>query len=135
MSEKETDGQKATQEEREALEQLGIPAKIQDGIKTLVTSSTEAMERYDVAARAAADKVEREGASHPECNQLLSALYMHAETVDFRKNFVSSSTGVPALDEVLKKGVGEDGLEAKNLKNETSGPVSSCLAKALLPRR
>lgn len=132
MSESETGTIDA---EQKALEEIGIPRGVQEGIKTLVTDSSNAMERYYVAARAAADQVERVETSDKSCNQLLSALYMHGETVELRRNFISSSTGLPALDAVLKKGVEEDALEAKNLKEETAGPVASCLAKSLLPQR
>jgi hypothetical protein len=121
--------------EQKALEEIGIPRGVQEGIKTLVTGSSNAMERYDVAARAAADHVERVEPSDKACNRLLSALYMHAETVKLRENFTTSSTGLPALDEALKRGTAEDALEAENLKQDTSGPVASCLAKSLLPQR
>jgi hypothetical protein len=121
--------------EQKALEEIGIPRGVQEGIKTLVTGSSNAMERYDVAARAAADHVERVEPSDKACNRLLSALYMHAETVKLRETFTTSSTGLPALDEALKRGTAEDALEAENLKQDTSGPVASCLAKSLLPQR
>ncbi len=132
MSESETGTIDA---EQKALEEIGIPRGVQEGIKTLVTGSSNAMERYDVAARAAADHVERVEPSDKACNRLLSALYMHAETVKLRENFTTSSTGLPALDEALKRGTAEDALEAENLKQDTSGPVASCLAKSLLPQR
>ncbi len=132
MSESETGTIDA---EQKALEEIGIPRDVQEGIKTLVTGSSNAMERYDVAARAAADHVERVEPSDKACNRLLSALYMHAETVKLRENFTTSSTGLPALDEALKRGTAEDALEAENLKQDTSGPVASCLAKSLLPQR
>jgi hypothetical protein len=121
--------------EQKALEEIGIPRGVQEGIKTLVTGSSNAMERYDVAARAAADHVERVEPSDKACNRLLSALYLHAETVKLRETFTTSSTGLPALDEALKRGTAEDALEAENLKQDTSGPVASCLAKSLLPQR
>lgn len=130
MSESETGTIDA---EQKALEEIGIPRGVQEGIKTLVTGSSNAMERYDVAARAAADHVERVEPSDKACNRLLSALYMHAETVKLRENFTTSSTGLPALDEALKRGTAEDALEAENLKQDTS--VASCLAKSLLPQR
>lgn len=132
MSESETGTIDA---EQKALEEIGIPRGVQEGIKTLVTGSSNAMERYDVAARAAADHVERVEPSDKACNRLLSALYLHAETVKLRENFTTSSTGLPALDEALKRGTAEDALEAENLKQDTSGPVASCLAKSLLPQR
>ncbi len=132
MSERETGTRDA---EQKALEEIGIPRGVQEGIKTLVTDSSNAMERYDVAARAAADHVERVETSDKACNRLLGALYMHAETVKLRENFTTSSTGLPALDEALKRGTAEDALEAENLKQDTSGPVASCLAKSLLPQR
>lgn len=121
--------------EQKALQELGIPPEIQGKIKTLVTDSTEAMERYGGIARAAADKVEKNGASDSQCNRLHGALYMHAETVKFRESFTDSSTGIPPLDEAFKRGIQDDGLDAENLKRETSGPVASCLAKALLTPR
>jgi hypothetical protein len=121
--------------EQKALEEIGIPRGVQEGIKTLVTGSSNAMERYDVAARAAADHVERVEPSDKACNRLLSALYLHGETVKLRETFTTSSTGLPALDEALKRGTAEDALEAENLKQDTSGPVASCLAKSLLPQR
>jgi hypothetical protein len=121
--------------EQKALEEIGIPRDVQEGIKTLVTGSSNAMERYDVAARAAADHVERVEPSDKACNRLLSALYLHGETVKLRETFTTSSTGLPALDEALKRGTAEDALEAENLKQDTSGPVASCLAKSLLPQR
>ncbi len=136
MSENETGTEaEAKEQERKALEELGIPRNLQEGIKSFVDDTSKSMERYYVAARAAADQVERVETSDKSCNQLLSALYMHGETVKLRENFISSSTGLPALDAVLKKEVGEDPLEAKNLKEETAGPVASCLAKSLLPQR
>jgi hypothetical protein len=119
--------------EQKALEEIGIPRDVQEGIKTLVTGSSNAMERYDVAARAAADHVERVEPSDKACNRLLSALYLHGETVKLRETFTTSSTGLPALDEALKRGTAEDALEAENLKQDTS--VASCLAKSLLPQR
>ncbi|MBP9867935.1 MAG: hypothetical protein KBC88_03270 [Alphaproteobacteria bacterium] len=132
MSERETGTIDA---EQKALEEIGIPRDVQEGIKTLVTGSSNAMERYDVAARAAADHVERVEPSDKACNRLLSALYLHGETVKLRETFTTSSTGLPALDEALKRGTAEDALEAENLKQDTSGPVASCLAKSLLPQR
>ncbi|MBP9049978.1 MAG: hypothetical protein KBF91_02020 [Alphaproteobacteria bacterium] len=132
MSESETGTIDA---EQKALEEIGIPRDVQEGIKTLVTGSSNAMERYDVAARAAADHVERVEPSDKACNRLLSALYLHGETVKLRETFTTSSTGLPALDEALKRGTAEDALEAENLKQDTSGPVASCLAKSLLPQR
>lgn len=48
MSESETETEEA---EAKALEEIGIPRNLQEGIKALVTNSSNSMERYEVAAR------------------------------------------------------------------------------------